>query len=207
MNIAPSEMAGEGAGKGGGMASGRAIMWVALGILLTMFTAISPASAGAPTVTAANPESSVAATPALVRQIQFMLLSIGIDPGPIDGVPRQLTNAAVHKFEQQSGLPEGDLVSGVQISTGLLDSLRKAASGVLLGTQPQPPAVGLTPAPPATPQPAVAAAPPRIRRPPLTASPPAPSILPTFWSAARNTRPIHFCRRGSEVPLQPRLVA
>lgn len=160
MNIAPSEMAGEGAGKGGGMASGRAIMWAALGILLTMFTAISPASAEAPTVTAANPESSVAATPALVRQIQFMLLSIGIDPGPIDGVPRQLTNAAVHKFEQQSGLPEGDLVSGGQISTGLLDSLRKAASGVLLGTQPQPPAVGLTPAPPATPQPAVAAAPP-----------------------------------------------
>jgi peptidoglycan hydrolase-like protein with peptidoglycan-binding domain len=141
------------------MASGSAFMWAALGILLAMFTAISPAPAGAPTVTAANPESSVAATPALVRQVQFMLLSIGIDPGPIDGVPRHLTNVAVHKFEQQFGLPEADLVSGGQISTGLLDRLRNAASGVLLGTQP-PAAAAVTPSSPAPPQPAATAAPP-----------------------------------------------
>ena len=151
-----------------------------------MFAAISPAPAGAPTVAAANPESSVAATPALVRQVQFMLLSIGIDPGPIDGVPRQLTNAAVHKFEQQSGLPEADLVSGGQISTGLLDRLRKAASGVLLGTQPHrrlPATLLLRRAASGDAASRAAAGRRRrrrIRRRPSTASPPARSILPIF---------------------------
>jgi peptidoglycan hydrolase-like protein with peptidoglycan-binding domain len=132
-------------------------------VLVSLFVATSPAAAGAPTVGAANPSNTVAATPALVRQVQFMLSSIGIDPGPIDGVPRQLTSAAVHKFEQQVGLPAADLVSGGQISTELLDHLRKAASSVLLGTQPQPPAAAAPPAPNAAPQPAVAAPPPADR--------------------------------------------
>ena len=130
-------------------------------LLVALFVVTSPAVGGAPTVGVANPGNTVAATPALVRQVQFMLSSIGIDPGPIDGVPRQLTNAAVHKFEQQAGLPAADLVSGGQISTELLDRLRQAASSVLLGTQPQAPAATAPPAPNAAPQPAVAAPPPR----------------------------------------------
>jgi hypothetical protein len=88
-----------------------------------------------------------------------MLTSIGLDPGPIDGVPRRLTNAAAHKFEQQVGLPVADLVSGGQIPTEFLDRLRKAASGVLLGTQPQQPAAGEPPAARAMSQPAAAAPP------------------------------------------------
>jgi peptidoglycan hydrolase-like protein with peptidoglycan-binding domain len=144
------------------MARRSVFTWAALGFLAAIFTAVAPASAGAPTVSAANPENSVAATPSLVRQVQFMLLSIGIDPGPIDGVPRRLTNTAVHKFEEQFGLPAEDLVSGGQISTALLDSLRKAASGVLLGTESQRPAAGATPTPPASPQPAIAMAPPHL---------------------------------------------
>jgi peptidoglycan hydrolase-like protein with peptidoglycan-binding domain len=120
------------------MASLRALVETVASALVALFVVTSPAAAGAPTVGTANPGNTVAVTPALVRQVQFMLSSIGIDPGPIDGVPRQLTNAAVHKFEEQVGMPAADLVSGGQISTDLLDRLRQAASSVLLGTQPQP---------------------------------------------------------------------
>jgi peptidoglycan hydrolase-like protein with peptidoglycan-binding domain len=132
----------------------------ALTALAVLFAGVLPATAGAPMVGDSIPTNAVPATPALIRQVQFMLSSIGLDPGPIDGVPRQLTNAAVHKFEQQAGLPIADLVSGGQISAELLDRLRKAASGVLLGTQPQQPAPGATAAPGPPPQPAAAAPPP-----------------------------------------------
>jgi peptidoglycan hydrolase-like protein with peptidoglycan-binding domain len=137
----------------------KALIRAAAAMLVAFFGASLPAAAGAPTVAAVPTGNAVSATPALVRQVQFMLSSIGIDPGPIDGVPRQLTNAAVHKFEQQAGLPAADLVSDGQISTELLDHLRKAASGVLLGTQPQQPG-GATAPTANVPPPAVAAAPP-----------------------------------------------
>ena len=140
------------------MARPSAFRWAAPSILAAMVGAISPAPAGAPKLGAATPENSVAATRVLVRQVQFMLLSIGIDPGPIDGVPRHLTNAAVRKFDQQSGLPVADLVSGGQISSAFLDHLRNAAASALLGPQPQPPAAGATPAPGPAPQPATGAA-------------------------------------------------
>ena len=107
-------------------------------LIILCFATVSTARAGLPGVSE-DTSTTVPATQALVRQVQFMLSTIGIDPGPIDGVPRQLTNAAVHKFEQQAGLPRADLVSRGQISTVLLDHLRQAASGVLLGTPPQPP--------------------------------------------------------------------
>jgi peptidoglycan hydrolase-like protein with peptidoglycan-binding domain len=130
----------------------------ALLIVAAAFAAMAPALAGQPSVGATNPGDSLPVTPALIRQVQFMLLSLGIDPGPIDGVPRHLTNAAIRKFEQQSDLPAADLVTGGRISTELLDRLRKAASGVLLGTQPQGPAAAVV-APPPAPPPAIATAP------------------------------------------------
>jgi peptidoglycan hydrolase-like protein with peptidoglycan-binding domain len=158
----------------------RVLRSAAAGALVATIVLASPAAAGTPTVSAGNPGNGAAAspppvsggapsaehpgptvpaTPALVRQVQFMLLSIGLDPGPIDGLPRRLTNAAVHKFEGAAGLPASDLVSDGQISTAFLDRLRKAASGVLLGAQSPPspapaasaaaePAVASTPAPP-----------------------------------------------------------
>jgi len=97
---------------------------------------------------------TAAATAALVRQVQFMLLSIGFDPGAIDGVPRQATNNAVRQFEQKFGLPESDLIRDGQISVAFLDRLRGQASSVMLGPQtPQPVAA----APPAVPGPVAAA--------------------------------------------------
>jgi peptidoglycan hydrolase-like protein with peptidoglycan-binding domain len=87
-----------------------------------------------------NGGDSIAATPTLVRQVQFLLLSIGSDPGPIDGVPRQQTNNAVRQFEQKSGLPEADLVRDGRVSAAFLDHLRAQASTILLGPQkPAPP--------------------------------------------------------------------
>jgi peptidoglycan hydrolase-like protein with peptidoglycan-binding domain len=109
---------------------------------------------------------SIAATPALVCQVQFLLLSIGGDPGPIDGVPRQLTNNAVRQFERKSGLPETDLVRDGQISTALIERLRAQASAILLGPQkPAPPAA--TAALPAVSAPLIAAAPTQPVPPPV----------------------------------------
>ena len=72
------------------------------------------------------------ATAAVVREIQFMLLTIGIDPGPIDGNPRQMTNRAVRIFQQRSGLPQTDLVSNEPVPPALLERLRQAAAKVML---------------------------------------------------------------------------
>jgi peptidoglycan hydrolase-like protein with peptidoglycan-binding domain len=104
-------------------------------------------------------EPGASATTAVVREIQFMLLTIGIDPGPIDGNPRQLTNRAIRIFQARSGLPQSDLVSNAPIPPALLERLRQEAAKVML--KPEPPSA--TPAPPtqaiAT-QPAPAALPP-----------------------------------------------
>ena len=108
---------------------------------------------------------TAAATAALVRQVQFMLLSIGFDPGAIDGVPRQATNNAVRQFEQKFGLPESDLIRDGQISVAFLDRLRGQASSVMLGPQ--------------TPQP-VAAAPPAVPGPAAALVPPAPAMVDRF---------------------------
>jgi hypothetical protein len=43
-------------------------------------------------------EPSLTATPNLIREIQFMLSTVGIDPGPLDGNSRQLTNRAIISF-------------------------------------------------------------------------------------------------------------
>lgn len=175
------------------MAMPRAFVETAASALVALFVVASPAVGGAPTVGTANPGNTVAVTPALVRQVQFMLSSIGIDPGPIDGVPRQLTNAAVHKFEEQVGLPPADLVSGGQISTDLLDRLRKAASSVLLGPQPQPPAAAAA-APNAAPQPAVPAAP--LQPPPADRFAACPYDAADFLIGATQYTPDSFLQTG-----------
>src|SRR5882672_6966104 len=101
---------------------------------------------------------------ALIREIQFMLTRLGIDPGPIDGIAGQQTLRAVGKFQAQSGLPAGDLVSGGKISAAFLERLRSEASRAILGgekkpgeaPEPQtasPSPVAVVPSPPAAPPP------------------------------------------------------
>ena len=103
----------------------------------------------------------VDATPSLIREIQFMLLRLGIDPGPIDGVVGPQTIRAFRKFQEQSGLPVAvtDLANGGKVSVSLLAKLRGEASRVIFDGEkkPETPAAiaAQPPAPPAPPQPAL----------------------------------------------------
>ena len=116
----------------------------------------------------------IPATPELIRQIQFMLQTVGIDPGPIDGNAQALTNRAAHQFQFQNALPITDITNSGPISTAFLDLLRKEA-GAKLGVVPNPPG----PNPPG--QAAIApAAPPAPTPPP--AAPPAPPPPDRFAS-------------------------
>jgi len=49
-------------------------------------------------------ENTILATPTLIREIQFMLLTVGIDPGPIDGNAQQRTKRAALIFQERNGL-------------------------------------------------------------------------------------------------------
>jgi peptidoglycan hydrolase-like protein with peptidoglycan-binding domain len=98
---------------------------------------------------AAAAEQTVPATPILVREIQFMLLSVGLDPGPLDGNAQQLTNRAVHLFQQRSGLPVTDLVNNAAIPAAFVERLRQEAAQTLLkGARPPAGTASLAPPPP-----------------------------------------------------------
>jgi peptidoglycan hydrolase-like protein with peptidoglycan-binding domain len=86
-------------------------------------------------------------TPSLVREIQFMLLRLGMEPGPIDGVIGPQTTAAWRKFQQDTGLPPVDLVNGSKIPATALSRLRSEASRVIFEGErkPAPPAAAPTP--------------------------------------------------------------
>jgi peptidoglycan hydrolase-like protein with peptidoglycan-binding domain len=108
-------------------------------------------------------EPSLTATPNLIREIQFMLLTVGIDPGPLDGNSRQLTNRAIHIFQQRSGLPITDIVNDGPIPAAFVDRLRNEAAQALLKSTTPPAAAA-----------ASAAAPPPLSAPPATPAPAAP---------------------------------
>lgn len=144
--------------------------------LLAVFSCV----AGAAWRPAHAAEEVMKATPALVREIQFMLLNVGIDPGPIDGNAGQLTNRAVRLFEEKSNLPTGELVNGGPIPPAFLEALRrKAAEALLKDAKPAPPAAA------AAVQPQPASAPP----PPVApvAAPPAPPPPDRFASCHYQT--------------------
>jgi peptidoglycan hydrolase-like protein with peptidoglycan-binding domain len=98
---------------------------------------------------AAPPEPEVEVSPALVREIQFLLLRLGLDPGPIDGAAGPQTARAFQRFEEQSGLSAVSLVNGGRMPTEVLERLRKDASRVILGNaakQESPAAAAIPPA-------------------------------------------------------------
>jgi len=102
----------------------------------------------------ATEAQEVEATTALVREIQFMLLRLGMDPGPIDGIAGPQTLGAVRRFQAKSGLPLADLVTEGKISAVLLARLRGDASRAILGGEKAP-----TVSPEVAPPSAVAVAP------------------------------------------------
>jgi Putative peptidoglycan binding domain len=132
--------------------------------LIAISAAIMTGSIGAYAAGVVSEAPEVETNPALIREIQFMLLRLGMDPGPIDGIAGPQTLKAVHKFQEQSNLPFADLVNNGKISTALLARLRGEASRVILGNESKPEAS--TGSPTAATPPAVAAAPVEPARPP-----------------------------------------
>ena len=101
-------------------------------VIILAVTAVG-AAAGIPT----EPQD-VEANSALVREIQFMLLRLGMDPGPIDGIAGPQTLSAVRKFQAKSGLPMSDLINDRKISAVFLARLRDEASRSILGGEKKP---------------------------------------------------------------------
>jgi len=99
-------------------------------------------------------------TPSLVREIQFMLLRLDMEPGPIDGVIGPQTTGAWRKFQRSADLPQMDLVNGGKIPATVLARLRSEASRVIFKSEKKPEAPAEIPAPPtAAVAPALPAAP------------------------------------------------
>jgi peptidoglycan hydrolase-like protein with peptidoglycan-binding domain len=109
-----------------------------LGCIAISLMAIAVGSAPSQAAGLATEAQDVEATTALVREIQFMLLRLGIDPGPIDGIAGPQTLSAVRRFQAKSGLPLVDLVTDGKISAVLLARLRGDASRAILGGEKTP---------------------------------------------------------------------
>ena len=133
-------------------------VWLgALEIAFIAFTALAIPPAPCPAAETAAEEVEV--NPGLIREIQFMLLRLGMDPGPIDGIAGPKTTKAFLTFVERSGMPVQPLVNGGRISDVILARLRTEASRVILGGEAKPDAatapVAATPppapAPPAEP--------------------------------------------------------
>jgi len=118
---------------------------------------IIASGAAVPRAAEVTGEAEVEATPSLIREIQFMLQRLGMDPGPIDGAVGPQTVNAVHKFQEMSGLPVADPVRDKKVSVKLMARLRSEASRVILGSEGKPepaagpPAVAAAPAAPSPP--------------------------------------------------------
>jgi hypothetical protein len=130
---------------------------IAVALLLGVPAGGSPAFAAVPQEGANG--DTVPGTPELIRQIQFMLQTIGIDPGPIDGNAQALTNRAAHQFEMLNALPMADITNGGPIPAAFVEALRKQAAAKMGMAPPGPAPAGPTPAVPA-PAPVVAPVPP-----------------------------------------------
>jgi peptidoglycan hydrolase-like protein with peptidoglycan-binding domain len=113
------------------------VVWLrALEIVFIAFTASAMSPTPCPTAEAAAEEVEV--NPGLIREIQFMLLRLGMDPGPIDGVAGPKTTKAFLTFVERSGMPIQPLVNGGRIPGALLARLRTEASRAILGGEAKP---------------------------------------------------------------------
>jgi hypothetical protein len=111
----------------------RDLIVVAIGWLATSAGAIALPSAPTYCAEVGIEPQNVQLTPSLIREIQFMLSRLGLDPGPIDGVVGPQTNKAIREFQQRAGLPVTDLINVRTIQAKLLAELRSAASRAILG--------------------------------------------------------------------------
>ena len=111
--------------------NGRDIVRCAIFSLAVVTLPMQLWSAGWCAAEVAGKAEDLEVTPSLVREIQFMLLRLGMEPGPIDGVIGPQTTRAWRKFQQDTGLPQIDLVNGSKIPATALTRLRSEASRVI----------------------------------------------------------------------------
>ena len=76
-----------------------------LGCIAISLMAIAVGSPPSQAAGLATEAQDVEATTALVREIQFMLLRLGIDPGPIDGIAGPQTLSAVRRRHHEPAHP------------------------------------------------------------------------------------------------------
>ena len=129
--------------------SGRDIVRCVFFALAVVTLPMQPWSAGWCAAEVAGRTEDLEVTPSLVREIQFMLLRLGMEPGPIDGVIGPQTTRAWHKFQQDTGLPSVDLVNGSKIPVTALTRLRGEASRVIFEGEHKPGPPAAIPTPPA----------------------------------------------------------
>jgi peptidoglycan hydrolase-like protein with peptidoglycan-binding domain len=123
---------------------------------IVVITFAAPAMSPTPCPAAQAAAEEVEVDPALIREIQFILLRLGMDPGPIDGIVGPKTTKAFLTFVERSGMPVQPLVNGGRIPDSLLARLRTEASRVILGGEAKPdasaaPAAAVPPPAPAPP--------------------------------------------------------
>jgi peptidoglycan hydrolase-like protein with peptidoglycan-binding domain len=119
-----------------------------LGLALSSVTPLGgPERAQSANAAETSQDQNTIATRELVREIQFMLLRLGLGPGPLDGVPRSRTNGAVRRFEEEHGLTIVDLTLGKPVPAEFLTLLRADAARAMLGDAGgnKPPAAGAPP--------------------------------------------------------------
>jgi peptidoglycan hydrolase-like protein with peptidoglycan-binding domain len=131
--------------------NGRDIVRCAIFSLAVVMLPMQLWSAGRCAAEVAGKTENLEVTPSLVREIQFMLLRLGMEPGPIDGVIGPQTTAAWHKFQQDTGVPPLDLVSGAKIPATALARLRSEASRVIFEGERKPEPAAAAPTPPVAP--------------------------------------------------------
>ena len=142
--------------------SARYILGCTIFLLVVASMQMLPWSAGSSAADPAGKPEDVEVTPSLTREIQFMLLRLGMEPGPIDGVIGPQTARAWRKFQQDSGLPQMDLVNGGKLPAAVLARLRSEASRVIFESdrKPEAPVTSTPPAAAVAPAAPAAAAPP-----------------------------------------------
>ncbi len=167
----------------------RAIFFsIALSCCIPMARGQTPPNTGAP-----DSEQPALATPQLIREIQFMLLNLSIDPGPIDGNAQQFTNRAVRIFEERNGLPQVDLANGRPVPPDFLAKLRGEVAQNLLKGGVKPPDQPPSAAPPD--QPKTAALPPPA---PAETAPAKPAPPPPDRFASCSYSPEDFLIGGTQ---------
>ena len=106
-----------------------AVFWI---VLVAGGPALLGGSAPAePTTAAPAQDQDLPATRDLVREIQFKLQCVGLDPGPVDGMPSTRTNRAVRRFQELHGLPATELKRGSKVPSQFIARLRKQAAPAL----------------------------------------------------------------------------